>query len=488
MINKMLLLHKSDMMIVNFPHIARRALMISLIGTALIFAFSTAVSAQDDDKTAEAVKEFQSGQDEHEKGNLSAAIEHYKKAIELLPEFPEAQLQLGTAFLALKDHLNAEAAFRKANDLRENWSLAMTSLGSLLVTLGKYDEAEPLLTDAIEQDGDNPLALSALAQLKLRKGADNSKLKELLDKIAALSQKNGRPNLLLLSAKAALEQHLGMRDSAAASAAQALALDPGDRTALAVAGDAALRSGDADRADNYVRTLAAKDPDNEETVILRARVAAAKGKRQEAVDILSSLRSPSASAAEYLARLKDPAAADLNSLEKRAEKDPNDIEALTGLCIGLRVSKPLQAMEYCKRAAAIEPKEMSHAVNFGAAMVQARQYAPAIELFKKLLTIRPENATIHANLATALFQLKRYPEAKEEFLWLTKDQPASPIAYFFLGIIHDQLEEYMDAMANYQQFLKLADADGNKLEIEKVNLRLPVLQRQIKEGKGKKEK
>jgi len=44
----------------------------------------------------------------------------------------------------------------------------------------------------------------------------------------------------------------------------------------------------------------------------------------------------------------------------------------------------------------------------------------------------------------------------------------------------------MDAMANYQQFLKIADSNEFKLEIEKVNLRLPVLQKQIKEKKGRK--
>ncbi len=40
-------------------------------------------------------------------------------------------------------------------------------------------------------------------------------------------------------------------------------------------------------------------------------------------------------------------------------------------------------------------------------------------------------------------------------------------------------------MANYQQFLKIADPNDNKLEIEKVNLRLPTLEKLIKK-KGKK--
>ncbi len=82
--------------------------------------------------------------------------------------------------------------------------------------------------------------------------------------------------------------------------------------------------------------------------------------------------------------------------------------------------------------------------------------------------------------------MKRFPEAKTEYQWLTEKQPNLVIAYYFLAIAHDNLGEYFDSMANYQQFLKIADATENKLEIEKINLRLPSLQKQIKEKKGKK--
>ena len=105
---------------------------------------------------------------------------------------------------------------------------------------------------------------------------------------------------------------------------------------------------------------------------------------------------------------------------------------------------------------------------------------------RKIVEIVPENWTAHANLATALFQLKRYPEAKTEFEWLTAKQPKSPAAYYFLAIAHDQLGEYLDAMANYQQYLRLADPVQNKVDIDKINLRIPSLQRDIKAGKGKK--
>ena len=72
-----------------------------------------------------------------------------------------------------------------------------------------------------------------------------------------------------------------------------------------------------------------------------------------------------------------------------------------------------------------------------------------------------------------------------EYQWITEKQPTTPIAFYFLAITHDYLAEYLDAMANYQQFLRIADADRNKLEIEKVNLRLPALHKQIKDKKVK---
>jgi tetratricopeptide (TPR) repeat protein len=119
--------------------------------------------------------------------------------------------------------------------------------------------------------------------------------------------------------------------------------------------------------------------------------------------------------------------------------------------------------------------------------VQTKQYENAVTILKRILQIAPDNFTAHANLATALFQLKRYGEAKTEYLWLTEKQPDLAIAHYFLAIAHDTLGEYLDAGANYQQFLKIADATQNKLEIEKVNLRLPVLEKLIKEKKGKKQ-
>ena len=464
-----------------FSSHAYRTLMI----VALFGGLFMSVSAQSDETTQQAVELFNQGQDAHQKGDYEAAIKFYEKAIELIPEFPEAEMQRGTALLALKRLDEAERSFRRAVELREGWTLAMTNLGSLLVDRGKLDEAEKLLTAAIAADEGNVSALTALADLKLKTKADEPSLRAILSKLSNLAAKV-RPTVPMLTAKAAVEIRLRDFNAAKASVAKALAADPKSTPAVSIATDIALRENDLDAADRYIRQLEGVVPEANETKSLKARLLFAKGKKADALSLLGSIKDPDESAKSMIAEIKEGDVADLAGLEAKIQRTPNDPNVLSKLCDGFRVSHPAKAIEYCRRASIAEPNELRHAVGFGAALVQAKQYEEAIGLFRKLLTIAPEHATIRANLATALFQLKRYPEARSEFRWLSEKQPDSPAAFYFLGIVHDQLGEYLDAMANYQQFLKLANAESDKVDIEKVQLRLPAVQKFIRNGKGKK--
>jgi Flp pilus assembly protein TadD len=173
------------------------------------------------------------------------------------------------------------------------------------------------------------------------------------------------------------------------------------------------------------------------------------------------------------------------TLEMALAKDPKDPMILGKLCSLNRVSAPAKALEFCRRGLDIEPSSIDLAIGFGAALLQAKRYDDAAAVLRKLSAVAPENATIHANLGTALFDLNRYAEAKIEYKWLTSHDPVPPIAYYFLAICHDQLGEYLDAGANYNLFLKNADPKRNQLEIDKVNLRLPILNKQIDKKAGK---
>ncbi|NOT47812.1 MAG: tetratricopeptide repeat protein [Acidobacteria bacterium] len=456
-----------------------------LLGTVLLF-FSCCISAgaQDEEAApaADAVELFQKGQDAHEKGQLKEAIGFYEKAIAAVAEFPEAELQRGSALLALGRRDEAEKAFRKAVEIRPEWTLALANLGSLLVGKGLHAEAEKYLKKAVSLDSQNTLAYSALTELRLRTKASPDELKDLLTRLTTLTER-AKPTAAAWAARAALEVALGEKAAARTSFNKALALDPRNQFALASKASAMLDEGDTAGAEAIIRSLDASAAGT--TQLLRARLLFATGKTDEAIALLNSVENPSADVAALRDRLVLSKTENPSELEKLLEANAGDSFILGKLCSAYRTSDPAKALSYCRRASEADPENLNHAIGFGAALVQAKMYAEAIELLRRLQKLSPENVTIRANVATALFQLKRYPEAKTEYQWIAEKQPSSAITYYFLGITHDQLTEYPDAMANYQLFLKYADAEKNKIEIEKVNLRLPTLIRQIKEKKGK---
>jgi tetratricopeptide (TPR) repeat protein len=469
----------------SFFLIPLRNLLFVFLPAVFILSLCSFCPAQDDGGDADdAVAIFNQGQEAHEKGDLAGAIKLYEKALEIVPEFPEAELQRGSACLSLGNLDEAEKAFRHASELRENWNLALANLGTVLVRKNQYAEAEKVLEKAIQLDDLNFPAFAAMTELRLKTGAKPEVLRALLDRLKILSSK-ANPTASILASQGALEGALGNKAAAKKSIDQSLAIDPKNRAALFERAEIALFESDTSRADDILKVLAGTSPESADLRFLRARVLLADDKFDEAVKVIESIPRPSA---EMLA-LRDKIVANRSTnapeLEGRLEKDPKNVAVLGRLCVVLRLPDPPKALDYCKRAFELEPTNIVHAVGYGAALVQAKSYLQAVDLFRNILKFSPDNFTVHKNLATALFQLKRLPEAKVEYQWLLERKPDLVIAYYLLGITHDQLGEFMDAMANYQLFLKQADPETSKLEIEKVNLRLPILQKLIKEKKGK---
>ncbi len=451
-----------------------------------VFVFLSAFSVAFAQETEEdPVKLFNSGQEAHEKGDVETALTFYNRALDIFPEFPEAEYQKGTALLSLRKTVEAEKAFRQALELRENWTLPMTSLGVLLVQNNQYVEAEELLTKAIQISGLNFLAYTALTELRIKTNASPEVLKLLLSKIQFLTSK-ANPTAALWASRAALERTLGDKKAAIASLDRAILIDPLDKVALAEHAELSLGEGDHKAALSDALKLKELAPDSANVDFLLARVHASAGELEKANEIIAGIKDPTAEVAAFRDKILSVSSTNIGELESKLEIDKYDIAALGRLCSLLRVDVPEKALEYCRRASEIDPRNLNHAIGYGAALVTAKRYPDAISLLKRILEVSPENYTVHTNLATALFQSQRFAEAKTEYNWIVRKQPDLAIAYYLLAITHDRLEEYMDAAANYQQFLRIADVALNQLEIDKVNLRLPVLQKLIKQGKGKK--
>ena len=139
-------------------------------------------------------------------------------------------------------------------------------------------------------------------------------------------------------------------------------------------------------------------------------------------------------------------------------------------------------------ATAIDPSNPEYAAGYAATLVRARRFAEAAHMLRQVISVVPDSYVAHANLATALYEQKRNPEAIPEYEWLLKKKPDLAVAYYFIASAHDNLGEYKEAQAAYETFLGRADSKTNQLEIEKVNLRLPSLRRQIQLGQGVKRK
>ena len=463
-----------------FTH--RQRLLSVFMAIVLVFASVSMSFAQAESEPNDALMLFNQGQDAHEKGDLNTALKFYDEAIKLAPEFPEAEYQRGNALQSLGKIVEAEKAFRRAIELREDWTLPMTALGALLVDKNDFAEAEKVLTKALELDAQNFPAYSALTELRLKEQADSKTIKELLAKMQVLTSTT-KPTASMWISRAALENALNDKTSAKTSLNRALLIEPTNKSALMHRADIALAEGDSATATEILKTLSKFAPNSSAAKLLQAKIFAVEGKADEALKILDTIPNPTSEITRLRDKIAANSSANVADLEKQLEKEAKDAVILGRLCTLLRKDNPNKALNYCRRAAEAEPTNINHAVGFGAALVQAKRFDDAISILRKLLQIAPDNFTAHANLATALFEMKRFEEAKLEYLWLTKKQPDLAIAYFFLAILHDNLGQYLDAMANYQQFLKVADATQNKLEIEKVELRLPSLQRQIKSKK-----
>lgn len=427
----------------------------------------------------DAVTLFNQGQELHEKGDLAGAIKLYDKALEALPEFPEAEFQRAAALQTLDRLDEAEKGLRRAIELRPDWSLALTNLGSLLVQENKFAEAETILSKTLEIDPQNSAALVSLADLKLRTKASAASLQDLLTKITSLTAK-ANPTASLWSVRGALENALGKRDLARVSIAKALALNSKDRNALFLLADIAVVDGDLERARSIAADLEKAGAAKDDVTFLKANIFANEGKPDEALKQLDLIAKPNDAATQLRSRLTASTATNISDLEKQLTADPKSASLLGRLCTLYRKDDPAKALDYCRRASEAEPNNISHAIGYGAALVQAKQFPAAVNLFRKLIEFAPDNWTAHANLATALFQMNRWADAKVEFRWLTEKQPKNAAAFYFLGIAYDRLGEWLDASATYQQYLKLADPEENKLEIESVTFRLPLLQKLIK--------
>ncbi|HZP66116.1 MAG TPA: putative 2OG-Fe(II) oxygenase [Rudaea sp.] len=211
-------------------------------------------------------------------GELRTAHAQLEAVAAAQPDFVEGLRLLGATKQALGDPAGAEDVLRRALALDANWAPTSTTLGELLLSLGRSAEAEPLLQRAARRD---PRAALVLA----RHYNDQRRPAEALDIVAPFCM-SGRADAELVTQHVAALAALGRVGDAIAGYQRVAAAAPGNAAAahaLAIALDAGNRPADAEQA---ARSALACGPRSAALLYTHARSLIALGEFERAESAL----------------------------------------------------------------------------------------------------------------------------------------------------------------------------------------------------------
>ncbi|MBK9706087.1 MAG: tetratricopeptide repeat protein [Acidobacteria bacterium] len=447
---------------------------------------------------------FEEGQNAHQAGDLNKAIDLYSQALKLDPMLWQAEFQKGNAYLSLKKCEEAKRSmvgaremlsqFADSVDLRNIMVRINLMLGEIALAESKSDEAELAFRRAIELNPQSGRAHLSLAELLFTKGSYEEAVSE-----AKIAISNGEDGSGVYSMVGAGLVKSGKIEDATSYLHEALKRDPRSLVALNYRVEAMIAKKRFQDAITDLRASLAVDP-RIQTKMRLAAVLSAIGGNDEAMKIYQEVlrtdpeNTEARTAITSITIESGKGAEAIEQLEVLIKSQPERADLKAQLGDLYLAKQPEKALEQYAAASKIDPSNVKHLIGIGSALVKLRRFQDAVQTLRGVLSgaIKDDTAYFaHTNLGAALFELDDFPGAAKEFVWILNYQSSHndlkkiPVTLYFLGICFDKLGDYPQALKVYQQFLTMASSD-NQLEIEKVKLRLPSLQRQIKEGKGKK--
>jgi tetratricopeptide (TPR) repeat protein len=180
-----------------------------------------------------------------EQGHLDDAIAHYEKAAEINPADPEAQNNLGVTLFGIGRVGDAITHYRKALEIQPDYAEASCNLANALIAMGDFDGAIARYSACLAAMPDQPEAEYNLASALLRKGRTDEAIVH-YQKVLRLHPESADAHANLGSALLAK----GRVSDAMAEYTKALEISPENLAALsnlawllATSGDPGLRNG-----------------------------------------------------------------------------------------------------------------------------------------------------------------------------------------------------------------------------------------------------
>lgn len=491
--------------------------LFSLTALSLLTAFVVAQPRpQNKTKTAAAAAQvsnqekaaalFDEGQNAHAAGKLEDAVKLYSQAITLDATLWQAIYQRAFAYYSLQKFAEAQSSiknvleqlkeFSDTPELRQTTAKVEILHGDIAVALQQSAEAETAYRRALELDAKNKRANLGLAQLFIN---DNNLPEAIAAAQAAIAA--GEDSALVFSLLGNAQFRNKQFDAALTSLTEALRREPNNAQALRDRAEVFLARNDVPHAITDLQALLAQEKNvavslrlaslyratkqYDEAIKIYQQVIVADAANQDANLALAEVMIESGKAENAIAQLE--------ALLKAA---PTRADLRSQLAVLLLSTQPEKALEQYELAAQQEPNNLNHRIGVGSALVKLKKYDEALARLRPLLAQPLKNEaiyTVRANVATASFELKDYPSAAREYIWMLNylgqkgEQKKAAITTYLLGVCFDRFGDFEQALKAYQQFLSLATPE-QQLEVEKVKLRLPSLQRQIAQGQGIKKK
>lgn len=460
--------------------------------------------AENNDSQKQAADLFEAGQNAHQSGDLNKAVELYEAALKLDPSLWQAEFQRGVAYLSLNRPADAKASMLHVNEqlaqfadspeLRQISTRVQIILGEIALSESKGEEAEKTFRRALELDPQAARAHSGLAEVLLASGKQAEAISEA--KIALAAGDDRAATFSLLGVAQLIN---GNYDEALPNFDEALKRDSKSTITLLYRAEAMIAKNRVKEAIEDLRSALAIEPLTRTKLRLAAAYSQIK-QYGEAIPLYQEVLTAEPSNAEArtglaIAMIESGKGGEaIAQLESLIKTDPNRADVRAQLAELYLPIQPEKALEQYSAAAKLEPAQASHRIGIGSALVKLRRFDEAAAVLRQVLAANPKDDIAyfaHTNLATALFELDDFANAAHEFILILNrqkergDRKRAAVTLYFLGICLDKLGDYEQALKAYENFLALATSE-NQLEIDKVKLRLPPLQRQIKEGKGKK--
>jgi tetratricopeptide (TPR) repeat protein len=311
-----------------------------------------------------------------EADRLDEAAALYRKALELRPDWTDGWWHLGTSLYDRDDYAGAADAFQKAVELRPNAGLALAMLGLCEAKLGRAEALDHLERSRRLRAGGDPqvrrVALFTEGTLRLEAG-EFSKAQELLDAVA----REGAAQEELIVALG--QSVLGIKPAAFASA------DPATRKIVRQAGWAEHYAALADfpAALHEYRSLAAEAPKFSNVQFACGRFLLANHRDSEAVE----------------------------AFQREIENTPNHLLARLGIAGICMATDPAGGLPYAEQAVQLAPRLAEAHFLLGAIRLGLDRTEGAIAELETAQRLDPGEARIYFQLSRAYARAGRNEDA-----------------------------------------------------------------------------